>query len=141
MTEAARTREQAGQAMIGIVDDDESVRLALANWLRSIGIASRTFASGPDLLGSGLLPLFSCLIMDQRMRGMTGLETLRAVRQQGCEAPVIMISAHNDLETRQRAAAAGAFAFVDKPFADLSLMEVVLDALDPECHGRPRPAQ
>ena len=141
MTEAAQTREHPGQPMIGIVDDDESVRLALANWLRSIGIASRTFASGADLLESGLLVRFCCLILDQRMRGMTGLETLRAVRLRGCAVPVIMISAHNDPETRQRAGAAGAFAFVDKPFADLSLMEVVLNALDLECHGRPRPVQ
>ena len=126
--------------MIGIVDDNESVRLALANWLRSIGMASRTFASGADLLGSQQLAQFSCFIMDQRMRGMTGLETLRALRARGCAAPVIMISAHNDPETRQRAAAAGAFAFVDKPFADLSLMEVVLDALDLECNARRQPA-
>lgn len=141
MTEAARTRAHPGPAVIGIVDDDESVRLALANWLRSIGIASRTFASGQEVLDSEVLAQFSCLIMDQRMRGMTGLETLKALRQRGCAAPVIMISAHNDLDTRQRAAAAGAFAFVDKPFADLALMEIVLDALDAGHggHGRGAP--
>lgn len=136
-------RRRPGQAVIGIVDDDESVRLALGTCLRSMGIASRTFTSGSDLLGSELLAHFSCLILGQHLRGMDGLETLRAIRQRGCEAPVIMISSDDDLEARRRASAAGAFAFafVDKRLADLSLMGVVRDALDAAHGGPARPAQ
>lgn len=137
MTEAAQTGRRRGQAVVGIVDDEESVCLSLATWLRSVGIDSHAFTSGPDLLRSELLAHFSCLLIDQRMPRMTGLETLHALRQRGCEAPVIIISASDALETSQRSAAAGAFAFVDKRFADLSsLREVVLDALEAG-HGGP----
>lgn len=127
MTEAAQQREQA---TVGIVDDDRSVRDALANWLRSVGIASQTFACGKDLLRSEALGGFACVILDQRMPGMSGLDILRELNARGARIPAIMISAHDDPDTRQRAQAAGAFAFVTKPFADLSLMEVVYDALE-----------
>ncbi|MET1115215.1 MAG: hypothetical protein ABWY08_09690 [Comamonas sp.] len=136
MTEAAQTRRRLGQAVIGIVDDNESVRLALATLLRSIGIASRTFASGPGLPGSELPAHFSCRITDPRLRSRRRLQAPRAIRQRGGD-PAIIISACDELETRQR----GAFVLVDKRFADLSLMGVVLDAWDAG-HGAPaRPAQ
>lgn len=129
--------------MIGIVDDDGSVRLALATWLRSIGSASHTFASGPDWPRSQL-PAHACgLIRGRRMRCLccthfvSGLKTLRAIRQRGCAA--LIISACNHLETRQRAA--GIFAPVDDSFADLSLMGVVRGALGAGHGGPAHPAQ
>lgn len=140
MTEAAQTRRRPGQALIGIVDGDGSLRLALATWLRSMGMASQTFVSGLDLLGSELAQ-FSCLIMEQRLRCMTGLETLQAIRQRGCQVPVILVSAHDVSETRRRAAASGAFAFVSKPFSDRVLMGAVRHALDSGRGGLARPAQ
>lgn len=132
MTEESGTTGPAGlhQPLIGIVDDDASVRMALANWLRSIGISSHTFASGEELLRSPVLGQLCCLILDQRMPGMTGLEVMRALELAGQRVPTIMVSAHDDKETQLRAATAGAFAFVPKPFADFTLMERVHDALD-----------
>ncbi len=132
MTEELGTTGPSGlhQPLVGIVDDDASVRMALANWLRSIGISSHTFASGDELLTSAALPQLCCLILDQRMPGMSGLEVMRALGTAGHRIPTIMVSAHDDDDNRQRAAAAGAFAFVPKPFADFTLMERVHDALD-----------
>lgn len=142
MTEESGTTGPAGlhQPLIGIIDDDASVRMALANWLRSIGISSHTFASGDELLASPVLGQLCCLILDQRMPGMGGLELMRKLKDAGYQIPTIMVSAHDDPDTRQRAQAAGALAFVPKPFVDFTLMERVHDALD-QCRGHhcPKP--
>ncbi|QHI96706.1 response regulator [Xylophilus rhododendri] len=120
----------AAAPVISIVDDDRSVRLALCTLLRSVGLQARAWASGEEFLQSGLDEDVACLIVDLRMRGMSGLELQRRLAQAGRTIPVIFISAHGDEDARQRAQAAGAIGFLGKPFDEQALLACVARALE-----------
>jgi FixJ family two-component response regulator len=116
--------------IIGVVDDDESVRLALGALLRSVGFDNQAFASGQEFLQAGAADRIDCLIVDLRMKGMSGLELQRALNDAGSTVPVIFISAHGDDDARQRATAAGSIGFFSKPFDEKELLECVRLALE-----------
>ncbi|MFM0391951.1 response regulator transcription factor [Paraburkholderia phytofirmans] len=114
-----------------VVDDDESVSRAIKRLLRSIGIASETFASGDaflDVLAS--LPSYQpdCAILDVQMPGLNGLEVQQ--RLLGRAIPVIFITAHDDIGVREHALAGGAVAYLRKPFDDELFVRTVRAALD-----------
>ncbi|MFM0055961.1 response regulator [Paraburkholderia phytofirmans] len=114
-----------------VVDDDESVSRAIRRLLRSIGIASETFASGDaflDVLAS--LPSYQpdCAILDVQMPGLNGLEVQQ--RLLGRAIPVIFITAHDDIGVREHALAGGAVAYLRKPFDDELFVRTVRAALD-----------
>jgi len=114
---------------IAIVDDDESLRLALASLFRSAGFHVLVFASAAELLAASDLPAIRCLILDLRMPGMDGLELQRHLADGGHRIPTIILSAHGSGELRSRALRGGAIAFLPKPFdaeALLHAVEVVL---------------
>ncbi|WPB58993.1 response regulator transcription factor [Xylophilus sp. GOD-11R] len=125
-----------GKPTIGIVDDDESVRLAIGTLLRSVGFETRSFGSGPDFLLSHRSVRLDCLILDLRMRGMSGLEVQRMLRELNHPVPVIFVSAHGDQDARDRAMTAGAVCFLSKPFDEAALLACVGRALG----DSPRPA-
>ncbi|MFM0449287.1 response regulator [Paraburkholderia nemoris] len=114
-----------------VVDDDESVSRAIKRLLRSIGIAAETFASGDaflDVLAS--MPSYrpDCVILDVQMPGINGLEVQR--RLSGNGMPVIFITAHDEIGVREHALAAGAVAWLRKPFNDELFVKTVRAALD-----------
>jgi FixJ family two-component response regulator len=118
--------------VVAIVDDDESVRVALQGMMKSVGLASQAFASAEEFLGSGLQRQAACLIADIRMPGMSGLDLQARLNAEQCRIPTIFITAHGDAKMRLQALRAGAVEFLAKPFDDEVLLENVRAALD-EC--------
>lgn len=118
-----------GRPVIGIVDDDRSVRTAVGRLVRSQGFAAEVFPSGEDLLQCDHLAGFSCLIVDVVMPGLSGLELQDRLAADGCPLPIIFITALDDAHIETRALAAGASGFLSKPFDDEELLAAILTAL------------
>jgi FixJ family two-component response regulator len=112
--------------MVSIVDDDESVRLAMEGLVRSLGFAAHTFRSAEDFLNSPRVDDTACLITDVQMPGMSGLELQSRLRARGSRMPIIFITAYPEHNTRRRAEAAGALAFLEKP-SDSGIMAKFLN--------------
>ena len=117
------------KAVVSVVDDDESLRRSLGNLFRSVGLGVETFASADEFLRSAQRDSTSCLVLDLRMNGMSGFDLLRHLAATEPRIPVVILTAHGDEETRRRSLAAGAIAFLDKPFHAHALVEAVRSAL------------
>jgi FixJ family two-component response regulator len=116
---------KAAADVIGIVDDDEGVRVALDALFRSAGFRVVMFPSAEALLSSTCLQITTCLVLDLHLPGMDGLSLQRRLADDGRTTPIIILTAYGDAETRARAMNEGAVAFLTKPFdAGLLLAEV-----------------
>ncbi len=116
--------------MIAIVDDDRSVQEAVRDLLESDGRSVRCFDGAADFLASGIQDDIGCLVLDVRMPGMSGTELQRHLLDSGCKVPVIFITAHSsDHQSRARALAAGAVAYLFKPFDECALLDAIHGAL------------
>ena len=113
------------QALIAIVDDDQSFREALENLLALIGFRTAIFASAHDFLDSPQFPNVSCAILDVSMPGMDGLDLQRHLVATH-PIPVIFITDLRDAKTREQALGAGAISFLNKPVSE----EILIDALN-----------
>ncbi len=121
------------KAVIAIVDDDESVCQSVSRLFRSLAMKAETFTSGQaflDLLEA--MPSFqpACLIIDVQMPELNGLEVQDQLALSGRKIPVIFITAHDDIKSREKALAGGALAFLRKPFNPEVLIKTVREALD-----------
>ena len=112
-------------SIVTIVDDDAAVRQAVEALLRSAGFQVATFASAEEFLASPYLGRTGCLILDLQMPGMRGLELQERLAREGRRIPVVVLTAHGDDEARSRALAAGAVAFMPKPFDGDALVAAV----------------
>lgn len=113
-----------------VVDDDESVGRAIKRLLRAIGVAAESFVSGDAFLETlSSMPSYhpACVILDVQMPGLNGLEVQQ--RLAGSGMPVIFITAHDDIGVREQALAAGAFAYLRKPFDDEIFVKAVRAAI------------
>jgi FixJ family two-component response regulator len=115
--------------LISIVDDDESIRRTTTLLIESLGFPAAGFESAELFLKSGQLHETSCLIVDLRMPGMSGLQLQSHLAAQGCTIPIIFITAYDDKGSRQQALQAGAAAFLGKPFTDEILLRTIRSAL------------
>lgn len=115
--------------MISIVDDDECVREAIRGLLRSLGYMATTYASAEDFLDSNGVNDTSCLITDVHMPGLSGVELYRRLIADGSAPPTIFVTGLPDESTRNQALAAGAVAFLSKPFGEKSLIDCLEAAL------------
>jgi FixJ family two-component response regulator len=113
-----------------IVDDDASVRDAVARLLRSVGHHPRVFGSAQDFLASPKSAGPACLVLDVRMPGLGGLDCQRRLREAGWPIPVIFMSGHGDIPMTVRVMKAGAVDFLTKPFRDEDLLDAVDQALE-----------
>jgi FixJ family two-component response regulator len=107
------------QTIIAIVDDDESVCHAIKRLVRSLGMGANTFASGQefiDFIEAMPSQRFDCVILDVQMPGLNGLDVQERLKKRGNRFPIIFITAHDEVNVRERALAAGAVAFLRKPF-------------------------
>jgi FixJ family two-component response regulator len=116
-------------AVISIIDDDASVRIATNNLVRSHGYRAHTFASAEDFLQSAHLNDTSCVIADVQMPVMSGVELLVHLRAQGHGMPFIFITAFPEESVRARALRAGAICFLAKPFDGPTLISCLDAAL------------
>jgi FixJ family two-component response regulator len=115
--------------LVVIVDDDESVRIAVHGVLRSVGLKAQTFSSAEEYLASGQQGQTGCLVTDVQMPGMTGLELQARLAEDSYQIPVIFITAYGNARMRAQAMRAGAVEFLGKPFNDDVLLESVRAAL------------
>jgi FixJ family two-component response regulator len=113
-------RRVAAGPLISIIDDDDSMRNAVAALVRSAGYDAQSFASAEDFLASGEVQSFACVITDIHMQGMSGIELKQHLTASQNTVPVIMITARHDPDLEGKARASGAACFLRKPFdADL----------------------
>lgn len=120
---------QAPAGTVHVVDDDGAIRDALAWLLGTRGLATRTWPSAEAFL-AGHDPLQpGCLVLDIRMEGMSGIELFDALRAQGSSLPVVFLTGHGDVPLAVTALKKGAFDFVEKPFNDNQLVDLVIEAL------------
>jgi two-component system CheB/CheR fusion protein len=114
---------------IYIVDDDEAVRDALRALFEAYGFTVHDFASGTEFLRQYAPTMQGCVLLDVNLPGMDGIQVLKLLAASGSHPPVIIMTAKSDDQTNAHAMAAGAAAFVQKPFGSGQLMGLVQDAL------------
>ena len=115
--------------LVHIVDDDEAIRDGLAWLLKTRRLDSLCWTGGEDFLNALQPDWRGCVVMDIRMEGMSGLECFDALRARGNRLPVVFITGHGDVPMAVSALKKGAFDFIEKPFNDHDLVEVVTRAL------------
>ena len=122
--------ENAEQAMVFVVDDDESMRDSIRLLLESEHLNASTFSCALDFMQSCNPRQKGCLLLDVRMPGLSGMELLETLKASGILLPVIMISGHGDVPMAVRALKHGAFDFIQKPFNSRELLERIHAALE-----------
>src|SRR3979409_1559250 len=113
---------QGENKLVAIVDDDDSVRVALEGLLKSVGLPARAFGSAEDFIKSGQQNQSACLIADILMPRMSGLELQNRLNAEGCRIPIVFITAHGDAKIRMQALRAGVVEFLVKHFYDKALL-------------------
>jgi RNA polymerase sigma factor (sigma-70 family) len=113
------------QNLVFVVEDDASMRNALKNLLRSVGLEARLFASAHEFLETERPDVPSCLIVDVRLPGLSGLDLQRELATARVHIPIIFITAHGDIPMSVRAMKAGAVEFLTKPFRDQDLLDAI----------------
>src|SRR5690348_573450 len=108
--------------LIAVVDDDALARDGIRELVASLGYEALTFSSAQDFLASTALTKTTCLITDLQMPGLNGLELQEAIRSRGYCIPVILVTAFPNEQHRRRALDNGAVGFLNKPFAEGSLI-------------------
>jgi FixJ family two-component response regulator len=116
--------------MVFVVDDDESMREALGSLFRSVSLKVETFGSAADLLRSKLPDVASCLVLDVRLPGVSGLDFQAELGRANIHIPVIFMTGHGDIPMSVQAMKAGAVDFLTKPFRDQDMLDAVAAALE-----------
>jgi len=124
-----------------VVDDDVSVREALGSLIRSAGLKVETFASAQDFLSRPRADAPSCLVLDVRLPGLSGLDLQKKMAKANLEIPIIFITGHGDVPTSVQAMKAGALEFLIKPFDDQDLLEAIRNAIKRDRSARQRHAE
>jgi len=119
-----------------IVDDDAAVRDSLDQLIRSVGLETRLFGSPAELLGSPLPNEPSCIVLDVRLPGVSGLDLQGQLARQGVDFPIIFITGHGDIPMSVQAMKAGAVDFLSKPFRDQDMLDAVTAALARDAQRR-----
>ncbi len=115
----------SGGAVICIVDDDPSVRRALARLVRSCGLRVETFASASEYLDAEHPEGVACVVLDVYLGHMSGLDLRKQIVAQEDHPPVILMTAHDDATTRERIARSGAPGYLRKPFEASALLSAI----------------
>ena len=116
--------------MVFVVDDDASIRDAVKSLLKSVGLRAETFGSTEEFVKATRPDIPSCLVLDVRLPGMSGLEFQEELGKTGIRIPVIFVTAHGDIPMTSRAMKAGAIEFLPKPFQKKELLDAVRQALE-----------
>jgi FixJ family two-component response regulator len=115
--------------LVSVVDDDESVRESLPDFLRQVGFAAEAFSSAEAFLASDVVSETSCLLLDIAMPGMSGPELQQELIRRRQEIPIVFITAHEASTIRPRLLARGAVECLSKPFSEAALLDALNAAL------------
>jgi FixJ family two-component response regulator len=118
------------EAIVFVVDDDESVRESLGGLIRSVGMRVETFASARQFLAGPRVDAPSCLVLDVHLPGLSGLDLQKRMAEGDIEIPIIFITGRGDIPTTVRAMKAGAVEFLTKPFRDHELLDAIGQAIE-----------
>ena len=133
MTERGKpSREPAGarEPLVFIVEDDESMRRALSNLFQSVGLEVEMFGSASEMLQARLPDVASCLVLDVRLPGLSGLDFQAELAKANILIPIIFMSGHGDIPMTVRAMKGGAVDFLTKPFRDQDMLDAVTVAIE-----------
>ena len=119
-----------------IIDDDEAIRDALQWLFKTRDVACATWPSAESFLEALQPGWRGCAVLDIRMEGMSGLECFDVLRQRGNQLPVIFITGHGDVPMAVAALKKGAFDFIEKPFNDSDLVDIVMRALEIDANNQ-----
>jgi FixJ family two-component response regulator len=122
----------ADDATVFVIDDDGRMRAAMQRLLKSVGLRAEAFASPQEFLRRKLPDGPSCLILDVRLPGISGLDVQRTLSEAGVQIPVIFITGHGDIPMTVKAMKSGAVEFLTKPFRDQDLLDAIQQALQRE---------
>lgn len=117
------------EPLVFVIDDDAGVRASIQRLLKSVGLRSEAFAAGQAFLQRPPHDGPTCLILDVRLPGISGLELQRKLIQSGVHIPIIFISAHGDIPMTVKAMKSGAAEFLTKPYSDQELLDAIQQAL------------
>jgi len=118
------------EAIVYIVDDDALLRDALSRLFRSVGLQAKLFGSAQEFLQSKLAETASCLVLDVRLPGVSGLDFQTELAKANIHMPIIFMTGHGDIPMSVRAMKAGAIDFLTKPFRDQDMLDAVTMALE-----------
>jgi FixJ family two-component response regulator len=118
------------QSVVYVIDDDTSMREALKNLLRSVGLRVETFSAATEFLGKKLPDTAVCFVVDVRLPGLSGLDFQAELAKANIDVPIIFITGHGDIAMTVKAMKAGAVEFLAKPFRDQDLLDAVKLALE-----------
>ena len=124
------------RATVFIVDDDYRMRAAMQRLLKTVGLHSEAFATPQEFLRHKLPDVASCLVLDVRLPGMSGLEVQEKLNEAGAEIPIIFITSHGDIPMTVKAMKSGAVEFLTKPFRDQDLIDAIQHCLKSNAEAR-----
>jgi FixJ family two-component response regulator len=125
-TESASKKEP----LVFIVEDDPSMQRALGNLFQSVGLEIEVFGSASDMLKSKLPDVASCLVLDVRLPGLSGLDFQTELTKANIHIPIIFMTGHGDIPMSVRAMKSGAVDFLTKPFRDQDMLDAVVKAIE-----------
>ena len=126
------------EKQVFVIDDDADIRSSLSSLLRSVGLQATTFSSAAEFLSSHKPDVPSCLVLDVRLPGVSGIEFQAELAKANIRLPIIFITGHGDIPMTVRAMKAGAIEFLTKPFRDQDLLDAVRVGLDRDSARRER---
>jgi FixJ family two-component response regulator len=129
------------KAIVFVVDDDASVREGLGSLIRSAGLKIETFASAQEFLARPRADAPSCLVLDVRLPGLSGLDLQKRLAEVNIEIPIVFITGHGDIPMSVQAMKAGAVEFLTKPFADRELLDAIQQAIKRDRTARRQEAE
>jgi len=129
------------EAIVFVVDDDAATRASLENLIRSVGLSVHAFESGQEFLRVKRAERPGCLVLDVRLKGLSGLDLQKRMATAGVEIPIIFISGHGDIPMTVQAMKAGAVEFLTKPFRDQELLDAIYQALERDRNAREQRAR
>ena len=121
---------KTGDPIVFVVDDDPSMREALADLIASVGLSVEAFKSAPEFLERRRPDAPACLVLDVRLQGLSGLDLQRELLRTEAPIPIIFITGHGDIPMSVRAMKEGAVEFLPKPFRDQDLLDAIQHAIE-----------
>jgi FixJ family two-component response regulator len=131
----------AAAPVVFVVDDDPSVRRAIKRLVESVGLRAELFGSAQEFLYSERPDAASCLVLDIRLPGISGLDFQRELAEANIHTPIVFITAHGDIPMTVRAMKAGAVEFLTKPFRDQDLLDAIQQGLERDRTRRAQEAE